>query len=127
MPAKLQRATGTPTTWRMMGLLVTTIEVTGTSVATIKLDMEGKANLPVGEENSRTRLNHMRERMTQCGHTVGILILPVAAPPKTAQRNTRAGNGWEVVLSAIRKHMEEPHTKLSIKGQQLVAITTAHL
>ena len=99
-----------------MGSLVTTIEVNAISVATKKAEGEVKANLPLGEVNSRTGVSHTRERMTQCGHTARSLILPVAAPPKTAQRNTRAVNGWEVVLSAIRKHMEEPHTKLSING-----------
>ena len=96
-----------------LGLLITPIEEIAVSVTTRKADVEEKANPPVGEVNSRTRVNHTREMMTQCGHTVRILILPVAAPPKTAQRNTRAVNGWEVVLFAIRKHMEEPHTKLS--------------
>ena len=80
-------------------MLVTTIEVNAMeiiSVATKKAEEEVKANLPVGEVNSRTRVNHTRERMTQCGHTVGILILPVAAPPKTAQRSIHAANKWEV-------------------------------
>ena len=94
MPAKLQRATGTPTTWRMMGLLVTTIEVTGTSVATIKLDVEGKANLPVGEENSQTRVGTMNRETTQCGHTVGTLTLPVVAVLRIAQRNTPVVREW---------------------------------
>ena len=79
-----------------MGLLVTTIEAIAISVAAKKADVEVKANLPVGEGNSRTRVNLMKGRMTQCGHTVGILILPVAAPPKTAQRSIHAAKEWEV-------------------------------
>ena len=79
-----------------MGLLVTPIEEIAVSVATREVDVEGKVNLPVGEGNSRTRVNLMKERMTQCGYTVGILILPVAAPPKTAQRSIRAAREWGV-------------------------------
>ena len=96
MPANLPRLIGTPITWKRMGLLVTPIEEIAVSVATRKADVEEKANPPVGEVNSRTRVNHTREMMTQCGHTVGILILPVAAPPKTAQRSIRASKEWEV-------------------------------
>ena len=53
-----------------MGLLVTTIEVIAISAATKKAEGEVEANLPVGEVNSLTRVNHTRERMTQCGQTV---------------------------------------------------------
>ena len=96
MPAKLQRATGTPTTWKMMGLLVTTIEETETSVAIIKVDVEGKENLPVGEENSPTRVGTMNRETTQCGHTVGTLTLPVVALPRIVQRSTPAAREWVV-------------------------------
>ena len=96
MPANLQRATGTPTTWKMMGLLVTTIEETETNVAIIKVDVEGKENLPVGEVNSRTRVDLTNRGTTQCGHTVGTLTLPVAAPPRTAQRSIHAAREWVV-------------------------------
>ena len=96
MPASLPRVIGTLITWKRMGLLVTTIEESVINVATREVDVEVKVNLPVGEGNSRTRVNLMKEGMTQCGHTVGILILPVAAPPKTAQRSIRAAKEWEV-------------------------------
>ena len=96
MPANLQRATGTPITWKMMGLLVTTIEETETSVATIKVDVEGKENLPVGEVNSPTRVGPMNMETTQCGHTVGTLTLPVVALPRIVQRSTPAAREWVV-------------------------------
>ena len=96
MPANLQRATGTPTTWKMMGLLVTTIEETETNVAILKVDVEGKENLPVGEVNSPTRVGPMNMETTQCGHTVGTLTLPVAAPPRTAQRSIHVAREWVV-------------------------------
>ena len=96
MPASLPRATGTPITWKMMGLLVTTIEEIATNVATIEVDVEGKENLPVGEENSLTRVGTMNRETTQCGHTVGILMLPVVALPRTAQRSICAAREWEV-------------------------------
>ena len=96
MPASLPRVIGTLITWKRMGLLVTTIEESVINMATREVDVEVKVNLPVGEGNSRTRVNLMKGRMTQCGHTVGILILPVAAPPKTAQRSIRAAREWGV-------------------------------
>ena len=94
MPASLPRATGTPTTWKMMGLLVTTIEEIAINVATREVDVEGKENLPVGEVNSRTGVNLMKRGMTQCGHTVGTLTLPVVAVLRIAQRNTPVVREW---------------------------------
>ena len=79
-----------------MGLLVTTIEVIAISVATKKADGEVEANLPVGEVNSRTRVDLTNRGMTQRGHTVGTLTLPVAAPPRTAQRSIHAAREWVV-------------------------------
>ena len=119
MPATPPTSTGMPTPWKRMGLLVTTIEgnamkITSeaTSEATREAEEEGKENLPVGEVNSRAGISiHTREKMTQCGHIAKILILPVAAPPKTAQRNTLAVKEWEVELFAIRKRTEEQHTR----------------
>ena len=73
-----------------MGLLVTPIEESVINVATREVDVEVKVNLPVGEGNSRTRVNLMKGGMTQCGHTVGTLTLPVAAQPKIAQRSIPA-------------------------------------
>ena len=96
MPASLPRVTGTPITWKKMGLLVTTIEEIATNVATIEVDVEGKENLPVGEVNSRTRVDLTNRGTTQCGHTVGTLTLPVAAPPRTAQRSIHAAREWVV-------------------------------
>ena len=94
MPANLQRATGTPTTWKMMGLLVTTIEEIVTNVATIEVDVEGKENLPLGEVNSRTRVDLTNRGTTQCGHTVGTLTLPVVAVLSIVQRNTPVVREW---------------------------------
>ena len=96
MPASLPRVTGTPITWKKMGLLVTTIEEIATNVATIEVDVEGKENLPVGEVNSPTRVGPMNMETTQCGHTVGTLTLPVVALPRIVQRSTPAAREWVV-------------------------------
>ena len=77
-----------------MGLLVTPIEGSAISVATREVDVEGKANLPVGEENSPTRVGTMSRETTQCEHTVGTLTLPVVAVLRIAQRNTPIVREW---------------------------------
>ena len=94
MPASLPRVIGTLITWKRMGLLVTTIEEIVINVATREVDIEEKVNLPVGEGSSRTRVNHTRGRMTQCGHTVGTLTLPVVAVLRIVQRNTPVVREW---------------------------------
>ena len=94
MPASLPRVIATLITWKRMGLLVTTIEETVTNVVTIEVDVEGKENLPVGEENSPTRVGTMSRETTQCGHTVGTLTLPVVAVLRIAQRNTPVVREW---------------------------------
>ena len=96
MLASLPIVIRTLLTSKKKGLLVTTIKEIVIKVATREVDIEEKVNLPVGEGNPRTGVNLMKRRMTQCGHTVGTLILPVAAPPKTAQRSTRAAKEWGV-------------------------------
>ena len=99
MPATPPISIGMPTAWRRMGLLVTTSEVHAmeiTSEATKEAEEGEKENLPVGEVNSRTRVDLTNRGMTQCGHTVGTLTLPVAAPPRTAQRSIRAAREWGV-------------------------------
>ena len=98
-----------------MGSLVTTIEVNAleiTNEATREAEEEGKESLPVGGVNSQAGISiHTRERMTQCGHIAKILILPVAAPPKTARKSTLAVKECLVELFAIRQCMEEQHTR----------------
>ena len=115
MPATPQTSTGMPTPRKKKALLVTTIEVIA-MVITIKATREAEegeeASLPVEEVNSQAGISiHTRERMTQCGHIAKILILPVAAPPKTAQRSTLAVKECQVELFAIRKRTEEQHTR----------------
>ena len=115
MPATPPTSTGMPTSRKRMGLLVTTIEVNALEItieATREAEEEGKASLPVGGVNSWVGISiHTRARMTQCGHIAKVLILPVAAQSKTAQRNTLAVKEWEVELFAIRKRTEEQHTR----------------
>ena len=96
MPASRPRVIGTLMAMNKMGLLVTTIVETVTNVVTIEVDVEGKESLPVGEVNSQTRVGITSRETTQCGHTAGTLTLPVAAPPRTAQRNILAAREWVV-------------------------------
>ena len=97
MPAIPQIFTGMsslPQTWKK-GLLVIANEVIAmvvTSEATREAEEE---NLPVEKVYSQAGIRiHTRERMTQCGHIAKISTLPVAAPPKTAQRSIRAAREW---------------------------------
>ena len=94
MHASRPRVTGTPMAPIKMELLVTTIVGTITIVVTIKAGVEVKASLPVGEVNSQTRVGLMSREMTQCGHTAGILTLPVVALLRIAQRNTPVVREW---------------------------------